>query len=406
MTPQPLRSPVSTYEQQSKQQSFSAQRASYPTTPQSEPATARQQGRGLGLIDCGVSHEMPPSPQPSGSWSSSSLMEPDYATSSAPPDIFSAAFDPFSGFSQNASTGMMSDHSPEAPPLMYSSPPNSNLPSHRSSVSSTYSPSDSFSPNGSEYLYTPKVKVEESSEWYQSPVIEHGIVPAGLSPYPQALSPAPTEEVYRTHHGDWSKSHAPGYPISLHDTDGPRLQGAILPSVTRTKKKRQRTTPEEATHECRVCGKLFKRSYNWKSHMETHNPERKYPHPCTAMIGNTQCTKKFQRKTDLDRHNDSVHLKAKNHQCQLCGNRFARRDTLRRHTEDGCPKRFELGFREGSAASPARWSLTNNFSPRDRSYTLGVPQSSPITPSTSFPVYHRPEFVSSAANMSSGYHHS
>ncbi len=64
----------------------------------------------------------------------------------------------------------------------------------------------------------------------------------------------------------------------------------------------------EALHECRVCGKLFKRSYNWKLHMETHNPERKYPHPCTAMVGNAPCTKKFQRKTDLDRHYDSVSI--------------------------------------------------------------------------------------------------
>lgn len=309
MTPQPLRSPVSPYGQQSKHQSFFAQGPSYPTTPQSESATARQiQSRGLGLRECRVSQEMPPSPQPSGSWSSSSLMESDFPASSTPPNIFSAAFDPFSGYSSHANTGMMSEHSPEAPALVFcQSPSNSNMPSHRSSVSSSYSPSDSFSPNGSEYVFTPKVKVEESGEWYHSPAMEHGMVPACLPPYPQTLSPAPPEEVYRSHCGDWSKPEGPGYPISLHDTDGQRIPGGpILPSVTRTKKKRQRTTPEEATHECQVCGKLFKRSYNWKSHMETHNPERQYPHPCTAMIGNTQCTKRFQRKTDLDRHNDSV----------------------------------------------------------------------------------------------------
>ena len=66
-------------------------------------------------------------------------------------------------------------------------------------------------------------------------------------------------------------------------------------------------TPEEATYrECQVCGKLFQRSYNWKAHMETHNPERKYPYPCTAMVGNAPCTKSFQRKIALDRHFDSV----------------------------------------------------------------------------------------------------
>lgn len=438
MASQPLRSPVSPYEQQSRHTSFSAQ--SYPTTPQSEPATARQiQDRGLGLGGCRVSQEMPPSPQPSGSWTSSSLME-----HAQPPDIFTEAFDPFSDYSANANTGMMSGHSPEAPPLVFcQSPENSNLHSHRSSVSSTYSPSDSFSPNGSEFLYTPKVKVEESSGWY-SPTMEPGMVSADLPSYPQTLSPAPTEDVYRTNHSDWPKSNAPNYPISLHDTDGHRLPGGYIPtSVTRTKKKRQRTTPEEATHECRVCGKLFKRSYNYKSHMETHNPERKYPHPCMAMIGTTQCTKKFQRKTDLDRHNDSVSFgrregyggarpmlitiyryiskpKITIARCAdtgllvetLCGGRRQVRERrvpyaklFSRHTEDGCPKRFELGFREGSAVSPARWSLASNFTPRNRAYTVGgMPQSSPIPPTTCIPVYSRPEFVSTATHLPTEYH--
>ncbi|MCJ1365201.1 hypothetical protein MMC16_004322 [Acarospora aff. strigata] len=73
-------------------------------------------------------------------------------------------------------------------------------------------------------------------------------------------------------------------------------------TVPRMKKKRQRTTPEDATHECRVCGQLFRRSYNWKSHMDIHNPVRKYPHPCPE----PDCQKKFTRKTDLDRHHESA----------------------------------------------------------------------------------------------------
>ena len=39
-----------------------------------------------------------------------------------------------------------------------------------------------------------------------------------------------------------------------------------------------------------------------------------------------------------------VHLKGRFHRCNLCGNRFARRDTLRRHAEDECPKRFEFAM--------------------------------------------------------------
>ena len=323
LTPQSLRSPISPYDQQSKH-SLSSQRPYYSAaTPQSESTTTRSlQHRGLGVFGCDLPHpqstvhEMPPSPQPSESWPHSSLMETDFPQSSQPPDIFTAAYDPFSGYSTASNTGMMTCQSPEAPGLVFchSPPPGSNLPSHRSSISSSYSPSDSFSQNESDFLFTPKVKVEEPSEWYPSPGSAHGLINQELSPYSQGLSPmsAPTENIYRPQQSSWSKPAAPGYPIDLHSTDEPHLPRfdgrAILPSVTdtRIKKKRRRTTLEEATHECRVCGKLFKRSYNWKSHMETHNPDRKYPHPCTGMVGNTPCSKKFQRKTDLDRHNDSV----------------------------------------------------------------------------------------------------
>ena len=319
LTPQSLRSPVSPFEQPKQQQAYSAQRPYYPTTPQSDSATPRTtHNRGLGVYGCGALpqshstvHEMPPSPQPSGSWPHSSMMEHEFPQSSQPPDIFTAAFDPFANFSRASNTGMASGQSPEAPGLVYCQSPNSNLPSHRSSVSS-FSPSDSFSPNGSDFLYTPKVKVEEPGEWYRSPAHDHSLIAQELSPYSQNVSPvsAPAEDIYRTHPVDWSRPEVSGYPITLHNTDEHRLPkfdgNPILPSVTRIKKKRQRTTPEEATHECRVCGKLFKRSYNWKSHMQTHNPKRDYPHPCKAMVGDVQCTKKFQRKTDLDRHNDSV----------------------------------------------------------------------------------------------------
>ena len=102
---------------------------------------------------------------------------------------------------------------------------------------------------------------------------------------------------------DW-KAH-----MEVHKSESLKDYGEPAVSSTKhVKKRRQRTTPEEATHDCRVCGKLFKRAYNWKSHMETHNPERKHPHPCTAMVGNQPCAKKFQRKTDLDKHYDSVRL--------------------------------------------------------------------------------------------------
>ena len=320
LTPQSMRSPVSPYDQQSKQ-SFSAQPACYPKSPRHDSvSTEHQPNRGLGLFGCSlppsqpIVTELPPSPQTSEAWSHSSMMEQDYAQSSSqPPDIFSAAFDPFSGFSTASNTGMANVHSPEAPGLDYcQSPPSSNVQSHRGSVSSSYSEAESFSQHGSNLHYTPRVKVEDTTEWYPAAgneqVLQRAVTTQGLPTYP-TISPinGHTEDLYRSQSGEWPKADGAAYMNP--SSDGRLAQfdvQPILPSVTRIKKKRQRTTPEEATHECRVCGKLFKRSYNWKSHMETHNPERKYPHPCTQMIGNTPCTKKFQRKTDLDRHVDSV----------------------------------------------------------------------------------------------------
>lgn len=92
------------------------------------------------------------------------------------------------------------------------------------------------------------------------------------------------------------------------------------------KQKREFTKPENANCHCDQCGKLFQRSYNLKAHMETHDPHRDQPHTC-QYIG---CDKRFVRRTDLLRHEQSVHLKARNFPCPLCDNSFARKDTLRR----------------------------------------------------------------------------
>ena len=312
---QTMPSPVSPYAQQYKQHAYPSQRPCFPPSPvtdsMSPPHSAPAQG--LGLYACSMPATQQStvttimaSPQ-SESWTQAGPIEQEYTTSQ-PPDIFSAAFDPFSGFSSSSTTGMVGPHSPEAPGLEFcQTPPSSNLQSHRGSVSS-YAPSDA-----SDCAYTPRVKPEDQSDWYQSAnehVLQRAMSQAPI-PYPQgtATLASQTDDIYRSQHTEWTKNDTEGYITELHTTVGrlPRFDmQPVLPSLNRIKKKRQRTTPEEATHECKVCGKLFKRSYNWKSHMETHNPERKYPHMCTAMIGDTACTKKFQRKTDLDRHHDSV----------------------------------------------------------------------------------------------------
>ncbi|OJD15302.1 hypothetical protein AJ78_04419 [Emergomyces pasteurianus Ep9510] len=92
------------------------------------------------------------------------------------------------------------------------------------------------------------------------------------------------------------------------------------------KQPKRRTPQTDGKFRCEKCGRNFARNSNCKSHMKTHDPNRKLPFKCTA----PQCTKKFGRKTDLARHVDSVHKKLRQHGCDQCGRRFARQDTLRR----------------------------------------------------------------------------
>ena len=318
LTPRSMRSPVSPCDSQSKT-SLHVRAPYYPPTPQPEPSQGTPEtNRGLGLLGCnfpqqhGTVHGLPPSPQPLDAWSRHPMTEPFRQ----PPDISSAEYDPFSGFSTASSTGMLSTSSPDPPGLVYCQTPQSmQLPSHRSSISSSCSPIDAFSQHGSEYLCTPRVKIEEARNWYPSAgsLLRKSPTSQDLGTYSTVVSPISASEdgIYKPiHAATWPRADTTAYPATLQASSEsqPSLfpPASILPSVERTKKKRQPTTPEEATHECRICGKLFKRSYNWKSHLETHNPDRKYPHPCTFTNGNTQCTKRFQRKTDLDRHYDSV----------------------------------------------------------------------------------------------------
>jgi hypothetical protein len=70
------------------------------------------------------------------------------------------------------------------------------------------------------------------------------------------------------------------------------------------RRKRGFTRPEDASCSCRKCGKLFQRSYNLKAHLETHDPHRAQPHECAY----PRCHKRFVRRTDLVRHEQSVSL--------------------------------------------------------------------------------------------------
>ncbi|KAI1193396.1 hypothetical protein F5X97DRAFT_42237 [Nemania serpens] len=246
---------------------------------------------------------------------------------------------------------LYSTHMAHAPALSYAHSPLTSMPPR--------SPDPTTARHPLPYHNTspvPPVKLESGHEYssggelsqYPSPRSTHALMAepgsygsqAGSSGY---HSDAPS--------GSWLKSDYP--PIGADQyyagpngsassliSDGQQQASSRQPRPPK-RQTRRLTSKEEANFQCEVegCGKLFSRSYNYKAHMETHDKRREYPFFCTF----EDCSKKFVRKTDLQRHHQSVHMKEKNHKCDYCGRLFARKDTLRRHMEDGCSKRFDIG---------------------------------------------------------------
>ncbi|KAI1210533.1 uncharacterized protein F4807DRAFT_51422 [Annulohypoxylon truncatum] len=288
-------------------------------------------------------------------WSGTPVMHP--SSTSGAPNIMSADYDTFAHYepSMHASYSheLYSSHPSQASVLSSSTPPPmssgaSRSPDPNSRHAFGYSHSVSPIPrikmenpnamaadygNGAELTQYPSPRSAQSLPLEPS---SYGST-AGSSGY---LSDVPS--------GSWPRSEYPSLESDQFYA-GPSASGAAFSHdrrqlrVPRTQRRQPRklTTKEDANFQCEVkgCGKLFSRSYNFKAHMETHDEKREYPFPCTV----PDCNKKFVRKTDLQRHNQSVHMKEKNHKCDYCGRMFARKDTLRRHMEDGCSKRFDLG---------------------------------------------------------------
>lgn len=80
------------------------------------------------------------------------------------------------------------------------------------------------------------------------------------------------------------------------------------------------------------CGKIFNRSYNFKSHFKIHTGDK--PFKCA------DCNLCFARSHDLKRH-EKIHRKDENCSCKCdnCGKSFSRSDALNRHIRlNSCQK--------------------------------------------------------------------
>lgn len=188
------------------------------------------------------------------------------------------------------------------------------------SASSPYARSDTeFHPRGSPYI-----KVEESREYSRSRI--HSLPSNAPNELSMLVSPG---DVYSS--PSISNAQQPNVPLKSDETHmearaHSRRDDSVNEDPYAERHKRGFTTPANATCSCQICGKQFQRSYNLKAHMETHKSDRDHPHRCPYH----GCGRPFVRKTDLHRHEGSVHKKVRDHVCNMCNSAFARKDTLSR----------------------------------------------------------------------------
>ncbi|RVD84951.1 uncharacterized protein DFL_003287 [Arthrobotrys flagrans] len=239
-----------------------------------------------------------------------------------------------------------------------------------------------FKQSPESYLSTPRTSLSYHSDIYQDDPIQYSYsgvdtanIPAGYSDHSSGhiYMPSPEHSLH-TFQDDYSMSpnslsigsvpmqHQLSHESVYYHTPAPSTDGGnssvppsqnlsdcfnlsdismalhrTMPGNRGDKPKRQFTSAVEAVYTCPVpnCGKHFKRIWNFKAHQETHNPQRLKPFQCAYPT----CGKSFVRKTDKERHETCVHSKKKEFRCHLCNSMFARKDTLRRHEDDGCAKR-------------------------------------------------------------------
>lgn len=371
-----------------------------------------------------------PSSVATNAWPTTTLQQRNESRSShTAPNVLSADYDPFATFHPAVSAAY--SHDIYATRTAETSPVPSGSASQRSSFSSTPA-SEVFAQAGTLHPYTPRIKMEDHPDYVHgsesmimnSPQIGHLV--NSTSPYPGSLDanfypdqPSPLGWPKIEYSGPQDLPSISSLPIPPYDrrsesrertgsgSQGPRRGPS---TITRTRQPRRLTTKEDANFQCHVkgCGKLFGRSYNFKAHMETHDASREYPFPCPLK----DCNKKFVRKTDLQRHHQSVHMKQRNFRCDYCSRYFARKDTLRRHMEDGCSKRFDIetvdfrpqSYSNGEQSSvrvtsrsselPSRQASysSSHYSPPPGSSTSLGPHDSPLT-SASGPFMERQEDI-------------
>lgn len=124
------------------------------------------------------------------------------------------------------------------------------------------------------------------------PSVETSSTASDQSVHSAAMERGLSHEAHRSPSRD--TSYAPS-------TRTPSIQLDTEPRPSR----RRLTRPEDVRLRCPVCGKGFARTFNYNTHLQIHNPNRRRPCRCL----HPGCDKDFFRDTDLRRHEQSVSRK-------------------------------------------------------------------------------------------------
>jgi len=101
---------------------------------------------------------------------------------------------------------------------------------------------------------------------------------------------------------------------------------------------------------CDACGKMFTRRSNMERHRQTvHGGVRLFP--CES------CDASFKAKETLDKHIRFVHIRADLHQCNMCDRKFTRVSNLNRHMRDTHEKLQRFNCRACDRVFNTRFNL-------------------------------------------------